>query len=120
MREVVVKLCPDRSGRVLIHWFIHDEQGPIETPAGGVLTALGPLRLGGVKGRIACQPERARVGAENISGQHHLFPHSDDLRAVTCALCRRTPEARKMLLHLQELLEPNNPDVEIKRAALAP
>ncbi len=120
MRQVVIKLLPDRSGRVLIHWFVHDEQGPIETPVGGAMTALGPMHLGGAKGRIACMPGRGHAGSEIINGQHHLFPHSDDVRAATCPDCLTTDEAKRMLLEYKERLDPNNPDLESKRAALAP
>lgn len=119
MSEVIIKLHPDRSGRVLIHWFVRDEKGPIETPGGAVPTAGGPLRMGSVRGYLACSPQTNKVGMALAASAPHLLVHSDDVRAVTCDTCLATSEAKRTLLELKEILEPNNPDLEVQKMALA-
>lgn len=105
MNRVVMKLLSDRSGRVLIHWFIHDDQGPVETPANAVMTAMGPLKLGGVRGRIACMPSLDSVTPTMVNGISYPVPHSDDVRAVTCPACSATKEFWEMKKRLAEILE---------------
>lgn len=105
MNKVVIKLLPDGSGRVRIHWFVHDDRGPVTTPASTTLTALGPLKLGGAKGRIACQPRRASVTPEVVGGVTTPIVHSDDVRAVTCPECRQTKEYWEVMGQLAEILE---------------
>ena len=105
-RQVVVRILQDGTGRVRIHWFCRDESGPIHTPGTSVLTMMGPLPLGGARGRIACQGELGsvmpRIGDD---GQTHLVPHSDDVRAVTCPECRETAIFMAAAARLSELLE---------------
>ena len=92
MNQVVIRLLPDGSGRVRIHYFVHDPKGPVTTPSGAVMTALGPMKLGGVVGRIACQPQMASVTPKVVKGELQPTVHSDDPRAVTCPECQASSE----------------------------
>jgi hypothetical protein len=105
MSRCVVKLLPDKSGRILIHYFVHDPAGPAETPTGVTMTALGPLKLGGARGRIACQPKLESVTPQVRAGVTYPIPHSDDPRAVTCPACKETEEYKRVMEQLGEILE---------------
>lgn len=91
-RVVEVRLLRDRSGRTCIHWFQRRPDGPITTPAGAIPTNQGPLQVGGVRGRIVCQPERKSDLPVEQDGVTRLLMRSDDVRAVTCPDCRATKE----------------------------
>ncbi len=96
MRTVDVKLLPDGSGRVRIHWFRRDPAGRSVTPSGVILSPLGPLSVGGVRGEIACQPGRGHTNSvDHGNNSHTLFCHTDETRATTCPECMATPEYQK-------------------------
>lgn len=97
MRTVNIKLLPDGSGRVRIHWFQRLDNGPARTPEGAVMSTLGPLRSGGVRGRIACQPNLKDVGPQQVNGETVPICHSDDVRGATCPECLATAEAKAAL-----------------------
>lgn len=103
MRHVAVKLLPDKSGRVRIHYFVHTPDGPAQTPGRVAMTAMGPLRLGGSRGKIACQPGLADVTPQAVGGSWHLCCHSDDPRAVTCPECEKTEDYQKAMALLAEV-----------------
>jgi len=105
MNQVHVKLLPDGSGRVRIHYFIHDEKGPIQTPGSVVPSALGPIQLGGFRGRIACQPGLKSILPKNVAGVLHLTPHSDDVRGVSCPECMASKEYKETKAILAETLD---------------
>lgn len=105
MRVVNVKLLPDGSGRVRIHWFVHSESGPAKTPGGVVKTSQGPARYDGARGYIACQPQRTSVLPQMKGNEYTLLVHSDDVRAATCPDCLATVEAQAMLQELGETLD---------------
>ena len=102
MRHVLIRLLPDGSGRVRIHWFVRDESGPARTPGGVVPSSAGPLKAGGTRGRIACKPGQRDVGPHAAGGTIEPVPHTDDIRAATCDLCLATDEARKALAEIAE------------------
>ena len=105
MRALLIKLLPDGSGRVRIHWFIHDAAGPIKTTGNVLPTAAGILRLGGAIGRIACDPDKESV-ATVVDGQKHIpYVHSNDPRAATCPECIATKEYVEAMKKLGEVLE---------------
>jgi hypothetical protein len=101
--NVVVKILPD--GRVRIHWFIHDSEGPASTPGGSTATARGPIQWPAARGRIACQPKREHITAQYNNGKHYAFVYSDDARAATCPECKATAEYKAMMEQLGEILE---------------
>lgn len=105
MNQVVIKLLPDGSGRVRIHWFMRTEDGPIETLASITQTGMGPIKLGGAKGRIACSPSKTSVAPLVQGGQTTPCCCSDDPRVVTCPECRAVPEFAEMEKQLAEILE---------------
>lgn len=100
-RAIVVKMLPD--GRCCQHWFIMDDAGPIKTrDAVPSMTQLGPLKLGGARGRIACRPEQNTVETQQRGLDFFPCLNSDDVRAVTCPDCLATDEAKAMLAVLKE------------------
>jgi hypothetical protein len=117
MNQVVIRLLPDGSGRVRIHWFVHDPKGPVRTPASTTMTALGPLRLGGAVGRIACQPGLESVTPKVDGTQTVPLCHSDDCRAATCPECMATPEYAAAMKRLSEILELPTSEGDVRRAA---
>lgn len=99
--QVEIKLMNLKTDRrVRIHWFQHDDKGPIHTGSVVATTALGPLKLGGVRGRIACQPNRASLAPPLVNGRIQPCPCSDDVRAVTCDLCAATEGYRSAVEEL--------------------
>jgi hypothetical protein len=94
----MLKLLPDDSGRVRIHWFERTPDGPITTTEASVPAARGSVKVEGITGRIACMPRVDTIGPKQDARQTiHLVPHSDDPRAVTCPECLATPSCKKML-----------------------
>lgn len=89
MSKINIKVLPD--GRVRIHWFQKDEEGPITTPLGAP-SAMPMMKFGGVKGRIVCMKSLAEVTPQKTGTMPVQITHSDDLRAVTCDLCMETGE----------------------------
>lgn len=104
MNRVVIRLLPDKSGRVRIHWFETLPEGPIETAQNVHLTAIGPVKIGGARGRIACAPQQKElIGKTKIGYQPTV--HSDDPRAVTCPECLATASCQKALADLADILD---------------
>jgi hypothetical protein len=101
MSQVEIKLLPDGTGRVKIHYFARDEAAP-ETPSKSVQTNLGAIKLGGTKGYLACRRAMPGVTPQVIGGVVLPFPHSDDPRAVTCPDCQKTAEYKKHVAMLGE------------------
>ncbi len=92
-------LLPDGTGRARIHWFVHDPEGR-KTPERIVQTAMGPIRLGGVTGKIACKP--LYDGEFSVVALRGQF--SDEVRAVNCPECQATAEYAKACGELKDLL----------------
>lgn len=105
MSRAVIRLLPDGSGRVRIHWFIHDPKGPIETVSSVTMSAIGPIKMGGARGRIACQPQRTSIAPEQKGSDMHIVTHSDDVRGATCPECLATPEAKAQLADFATMLD---------------
>ncbi len=112
-RTIEMRVLPD--GRVRIHWFLFDANGPVQLPRGVIMTNAGPKQIGGAvlpdddgvhqtRGMIACEPKRTSVTAENRRGTIRPTVHSDDPRAVTCDLCMATAEWKAAMARLQETL----------------
>lgn len=104
-RTIQMRVLPD--GKVRIHYFVHDDAGPIRTPGKVIaMTPLGPLRAGGVKGYIACQPKRdSALPGRVAGGEIQVMPHSNEARAVTCPECKATDVWKKTMALLGETLE---------------
>lgn len=98
----VLNLKTDR--RVRIHWFMRTDDGPIQTGSMVASTALGPMVLGGSRGKIVCQPKRTTLTSPMVLGRYQPCPCSDDVRAVTCDLCAATPEYKRAVEELAEIL----------------
>jgi hypothetical protein len=90
MRSINIKLLKD--GRVCIHYFALDPQGPIETQGDVRPTEVGPIKLGGVRGKIVCHPEQNSVYPYFDGRETKICAHSDDPRAVTCPACQESAE----------------------------
>lgn len=117
MNQVVIKLLPDGSGRVRIHWFCRDDKGPIRTAEAVTMSALGPVRLGGATGRIACQPQRKSVAPEVNGLVTTPCVHSDDARAVTCPECMKTPEYAAAMKAYSEIMETPLTEAQLRSVA---
>lgn len=110
-RTAVLRLLPDGSGRVRIHWFIWDKEGPIQMPQTMVMTAKGPMAVGGNavtgerRGRIACQPKLKSVLPQQKGQEYLLFTHSDDPRAASCPECMATEEYKAAMKALEEIAQ---------------
>jgi hypothetical protein len=101
-RHVGIRMLPDGSGRVRIHWFVKDEvRRSIQTPSRTALTERGSIVLGGATGYIACDPARKDVYPRAVRGIVELFCHSDDPRAATCPECCATEEFREVMLQYE-------------------
>ena len=109
MRVVEMKLLPDGSGRVRIHWFQICEDGPAKTPAGTVNTSAGSWEMCGVQGRIACTPARDNVLPQYQGQVIHLTCRSEDPRAVTCPECQATEDYKAAMKGYELLVDTANP-----------
>lgn len=98
--NVVIRLLPDGSGRVCIHWLMADAEGPIETVNRIVVTGMGPQIMKGKRWRMACNPTLSNLGELSQAGRLVPYPHSDDIRAVTCPKCLATERAKEILARL--------------------
>lgn len=105
MSSINVRLLPDNSGKVRIHWFRRDPNGPITTPAGVLSTGIGLVNLGGVKGCIACTPQLKDLTPQIVNGVMITTLHSDDVRGATCPECLDTDEAKQMIANLKSALQ---------------
>ena len=101
MRTVVLKQMKD--GRVCIHWLIRDQSGPIALVDCPIPT---PYPNNGIRGRIACNNRQNKATPVDTGIETLLCCRSDDVRAVTCPACLATPEAKAMLEHYGEMVEP--------------
>lgn len=97
-----VKILNDGTERVLIHWLMEAADGPIETKPNIIGTERGPLKLGGVRGRIACNPEQNSVNPQHNGQEVLMCMHSNDVRAATCPKCLATDEAKALLAKYSE------------------
>ena len=105
-RIVNVSVIPgellDGSGRVCIHLFIQDEQGPFVE-----MHVLHPVYEDGkrVKQRLEVKPTRGRlvcsltrtVAPITRGGVTKVTLRTDDPRAVTCLKCLATKECKEIL-----------------------
>jgi hypothetical protein len=105
MRIAVLKLLPDGSKRVRIHYFVRDEVGPITDSGGQVNEALREVTKASSTGYIACSPRQQSVLPQKKGGEYFLTPHSDDPRAVTCPECMETEEYKTMMATYDEITE---------------
>jgi hypothetical protein len=115
MSTVLARLLPDGSGRLRIHWFVHDVNGPASTPPGLIAENLlspemknivGP-RFRSATGYIACQPKRTDVTPQQYGNEIRLTVHSNDPRAATCPECLATEVYEKAMKELGELVAVN-------------
>jgi hypothetical protein len=104
-QQVVIRMLKDGTGRVCIHFFVHDDRGPAVTPAAEVRTAVGTVQIGGSTGYIACQPQRADVTPRMVGNTIQPLPHSNDGRAVTCPECMATEAYKEWMKGLEDVLE---------------
>lgn len=104
MNVVEVKLLRDRS-RVCVHWFEVTRDGPAATPLGVVQSPLGPLAVGGVRGRIACRPAVSTVTPQAVNGAVQLLCRSEEPRAVTCPECMATPQFKRAMEEISLLVQ---------------
>ncbi len=117
MRTVEMKLLPDGSGRVRIHFFVHTPDGPVHTPEGTLVSKEAgvprPIKAGGSVGRIACQPKLNSIlpqpsGGKTATGSPVLIKvmcHSNDARGITCPECMDTQDYKDMMKLLGELVD---------------
>ena len=92
--RINLRELPD--GRICIHWFVRDENGPLKTEDGNVMSDRGPFVFPGSQGRIACNPTQNAV-LRKIGNETMVCMRSDDLRAVTCEACLATEEAKALM-----------------------
>ena len=105
--SINIKVLPDGSGRVRIHWFERRPQGPIRTAlAAFPLEQVGLVQLGGAVGRIACMPNRKDVQPDWKGNEVTPLCHTDDPRAATCPECMATPEFRAAMAPFEEAAAP--------------
>lgn len=99
VREVKFRYVKDASGRdtetVCVHLFVLDGTGPIETPKQG--------KMGGVRGRIACNPKQNTVVTRERDGVSYPCSHTLEVEAATCPDCLATKEAVDALERCRQL-----------------
>lgn len=93
------------AGRVCIHLFVQDDNGPFIEPHALHLSvkeegAKGQVEARPTRGRLACDPSRL-VAPVVRNGVTTVTPRSDDPRAVTCPKCKASVDYDKAM----ELLE---------------
>jgi hypothetical protein len=99
-RSVVVRMLPDNSGRVRIHWFMRDSNGPIPMSQVGqqINVAQGMVETaGGARGWIMCDKKRCDFAPTTIKGLPAPVIHTDDPRSANCPECMNTPEWREAM-----------------------
>lgn len=98
-RVIDVKVLPgeptDGSGKVAIHLFVFDDNGPYVEPS-AIHMVEGKLVSKATRGRLACDPKRT---AHPIikKGVTLITPRTNDPRAVTCPKCQRSSEYVEMM-----------------------
>lgn len=102
---VTIRVLDMKTKRVRIHWFERTDHGPIQTgKVEHFIPQVGPLVLGGSKGRIACQPRLATLTSPMVAGKYQPIPCSDEVRAVTCPECQATEGFKKAASELAAVL----------------
>lgn len=110
-RRVNVPCLPgeplDGTGRVCIHLYVQDAQGPFVEPhvLHPELDAAGqPIKQRVVarptRGRLACDPKRG-VAPVRRGDVVHVTPRTDDPRAVTCPKCKSTAVYADMVARIE-------------------
>lgn len=102
-RVVEMKVLP--SGKVRIHYFHRTEEGAATAPSGLTPDEEGKLRMGPVKGIIACSPATSKITSTTTKGVTRLVCHSDDPRAATCPQCAATEVYKAAMAEYASLLE---------------
>jgi hypothetical protein len=124
-----VKMLPDKSGRVLIHWLQEDVYDASKLPADSLkpLARLVdqadkgdayPIKIQGhpqlrrgsgqatvSKARIACNPTQNSVNPQHKGQEVFMCMHSNDVRAVTCPKCLATVDAAELLKQYEDTME---------------
>ena len=103
MQTVVLKLLPDGTGRIRIHWAVRDPNGKIEIRDRVVETSWGPKVMQGARWRVVCQPGLSTLSGLRQGENVVLQPCSDDPRGVTCPECMAAEEFQKARQDLEEL-----------------
>ena len=117
MNRVLIRMLPDGTGRVRIHWFEWLDDGPIQPVPPLAMSNLGPMTLKAHKmkrGRIACMPKLESLAPQVQNGLSQLVVHSDDPRAATCPECMATEGYRKTMALMSELEAGASEFVEVK------
>jgi hypothetical protein len=106
---VCIRLLPDGSGHVRIHWFQKIAGGPIKTAGRSDLAIVFP----GSEGRIACMPHRTVTHQWLKSGEYEILHHTDDPRAATCPECMATKEFKGAMAEMGLEVPEKNPLPEL-------
>jgi hypothetical protein len=108
--NVIIRMLPDGSGRVRIHWFCRALLGVSDKIAtrGIVFKESGQLGIGPVQGHIACQPARTGLHSDLRAGQQAPLMHTDDPRAATCPECMATPEFKEAMAANDAVVPPSS------------
>jgi hypothetical protein len=69
------------------------------------MSILGPIRIGGATGRIACHPDQNTILPQQRGGDVFINRNTDDPRAATCPECRAVPEFAEKMKELGELVK---------------
>jgi hypothetical protein len=109
MTTAKIKLIPDGTGRVCIHYFHKEANGHVRTPSALMPSTIGLLRVGGEAGRIACDASLRTVTPQTRGNELQVCPHTDDPRAATCPACLKTPLWREAMLEIGAELPPGEP-----------
>ena len=103
-----VKMLPDKSGRVLIHWLQEGVEGgtayPIKIQGHPQLRAQCGQSVV-INARIACNPKQNSVNPQHRGQEVFMCMHSNDVRAVTCPQCLATVDAVELLKQYEDVLE---------------
>src|SRR5215467_9714350 len=91
---VTIRLLPDGSGRVRIHWYVKFKGGPIKSVAQN-----GVINFPASEGKIACSPDLG-PSVRLSDGSMQLTHRSDDPRAVTCPECMATQEFKDAMAEI--------------------
>lgn len=91
-----IMILPDGSGLLLVHFIYQSPEGLLRHAG----IPLGPAS--GDTWKIACAPGTTMLNAT----ENRPFPYqrSDDVRAVTCPLCKDTDEFKRAKNELQSAL----------------
>jgi hypothetical protein len=100
-KSVIVNVLPgertDGSGRVCIHLFVRDPNGPFVEPhvlhriIGKDRQETREICAKPTRGRLACDPKR-KVAPVYKNGITIITLRTDDPRAVSCPKCKASPD----------------------------